>query len=566
MDAPAALGFDPSKCGKLSMEQKRELVYEVCKWPDSAAEMLQAWTRTEILQLLCAELGKERKYTGLTKSKIIENLLKIVNEKKSNEDVSELQPSLENGERTPKRQRKSDQSNRPIAAECVDDAPDVDLDNPVYCKNSACKAKLNVQDLFCKRCSCCICRNYDDNKDPSLWLICNSDPPFHGVSCGMSCHLECALRHENSGISQDRQDKGLDGSFCCVSCGKVNDLLSFWRKQLVVARDTRRVDILCYRLSLAQKILTGTKHYQNLYRIIDEAVKKLEQDFGPLTGLPVKKARGIVNRLPSGPEIQRLCASAVESLDLMLSNRVSDIPSSDCIALASKLVRFEDISPATNCSTLSNPSSVEDETKEEENRADNYLPSCDADKTATANLTISNGDDFLNPDIKESSNDRTVEDSPTGLECVPYVSPIITPSKDGCGRSKNRPKCGGNSKDKEEEERRDGSSSKKRSGEEEGCGVSNGGIGDKDFEYYVKMVRRLECEGHIETSFRRKFLTWFGLRANSREVRVVKVFIDTFVEDSESLAGQLVDAFSDVVVSDKRCSAVPAGFCMKLWH
>lgn len=92
----------------------------------------------------------------------------------------------------------------------------------VYCKNSACKAKMNQEDLFCKRCSCCICCQYDDNKDPSLWLICVSDPPFHGVSCGMSCHLECALRHESCGISQGRE---LDGSFYCVSCGKVNDLL-----------------------------------------------------------------------------------------------------------------------------------------------------------------------------------------------------------------------------------------------------------------------------------------------------------------------------------------------------
>ncbi|KAI3446639.1 hypothetical protein Pfo_003304 [Paulownia fortunei] len=349
MDASAleALVFDPSKCSKLSMEQKRELVYEVSKWPDGATEMLQAWSRQEILQILCAELGKERKYTGLTKSKIIEHLLKIVYEKKSQElgtNVSEGQPSLENGERNPKRQRKSDHPNRLLVAAngAAIVAPDFDSGNTVYCKNSACKAKLNHEDVFCKRCSCCICRQYDDNKDPSLWLICNSDPPFHGVSCGMSCHLECALRHENSGISQDRQDKGLDGSFCCVSCGKVNDLLSSWRKQLVVARDTRRVDILCYRLSLGQKILAGTKHYQNLYGIIDEAVKKLEEEVGPLTGLPVKKARGIVNRLSSGPEIQRLCASAVESLDLMLSNRVSDMPSG-CNTLASKLVRFEDI-------------------------------------------------------------------------------------------------------------------------------------------------------------------------------------------------------------------------------
>lgn len=57
-------------------------------------------------------------------------------------------------------------------------------------------------------------------------------------------------------------------------------------------------------------------------------MSKLEEDVGPLTGLPVKKARGIVNRLSSGLEIQKLCASAVECLDSMLSDRASVTPSS----------------------------------------------------------------------------------------------------------------------------------------------------------------------------------------------------------------------------------------------
>lgn len=216
--------FDPSKCSKLSMEQKRELVYEVSNWSDSATEILHTWSRQEILQVLCAELGKERKYTGLTKSKIIENLLKIVYEKKAQERgvATEVHPTSENGERPPKRPRKSDHPNRVVTTTCA--AADVDPGKTVYCKNSACKAKLNREDVFCKRCSCCICRQFDDNKDPSLWLICNSDPPFHGMSCGLSCHLECALRHDNSGISKD---KGLHGSFCCVSCGKLNDLLRY---------------------------------------------------------------------------------------------------------------------------------------------------------------------------------------------------------------------------------------------------------------------------------------------------------------------------------------------------
>ena len=87
-----------------------------------------------------------------------------------------------------------------------------------------------------------------------------------------------------------------------------------------MAKETRRVDILCYRVSLSQKLLNGTKKYQKLYDIVEEAVRKLEAEVGPLTGLPVKTARGIVNRLSSGPEVQKLCAIALESLDSMLAN------------------------------------------------------------------------------------------------------------------------------------------------------------------------------------------------------------------------------------------------------
>lgn len=100
-----------------------------------------------------------------------------------------------------------------------------------------------------------------------------------------------------------------------------------WRKQLITAKETRRVDILCYRVSLSQKLLVGTKYYQNLYELVDGAVKKLEEDVGPLTGLPVKNARGIVNRLSSGPNVQRLCALAVESLDSMLSKALRYVSS-----------------------------------------------------------------------------------------------------------------------------------------------------------------------------------------------------------------------------------------------
>ncbi|KAF7838035.1 VIN3-like protein 2 [Senna tora] len=717
------------------MEEKRELVYEISKLSHGASEMLQSWSRQEILQILCAEMGKERKYTGLTKLKIIENLLKIVSEKKSggHEIASDLEPhsSASHGQKPAKRQRKNENPSRlPLPVNDVSVNNGVgDVGSITYCKNTACKATLSEADAFCKRCSCCICHKYDDNKDPSLWLICGSEPPFLGVSCGLSCHLECALKHESSGIAVDGKCPKLDGGFYCISCGKMNDLLGCWRKQLTVAKDTRRVDILCYRVSLSQRILQGTEKYQKLHEIVDEAVRKLELEVGPVTGSPVKIGRGIVNRLSSGPEVQKLCGLALESLDSILSKRVQPtLPNStiqDTNLIAPNMVRFEDVtdtsltvilgsedpsgenilgyalwhrkahdvdypvepactlrlpirsssirglipateycfkvvpfndsrelgmcevhvttdhgeeevpncsatersqSPVTNCSSHSNPSSVEDETNnsnpysdQTDNRADNYLTyHKDTDKLASENLSndaikCSNtgggglpanadsllekqrakglavtipGSEVLKLENNHSPEEQITEDLSTddGLnspvqiarECLPLVRSSeaglpITPCKleilkEGPGRNGRLKSIG---KDQENgsgkrEGPQDGSTSK-RGAERQGEGCAGNGFSDRDFEYYVKVIRWLECEGHIEKNFRQKFLTWYSLRATPQEVKIVKVYIDTFLEDPASLAEQLVDTFSECV-SNKRPSVVPAGFCMKLWH
>ncbi|XVE79984.1 hypothetical protein DITRI_Ditri14bG0101800 [Diplodiscus trichospermus] len=730
------VALDPLKCSKLSMDEKRELVYELSKRTNRASEMLQSWSRQEILQILCAEMGKERKYTGLTKLKIIENLLKIVAEKNSgdNERVTdpESQSSPRYGHITFKRQRKADHPSRlPIPVNDLEiHNGGNDMAYAIYCKNSACKATLRQEDSFCKRCSCCICYKFDDNKDPSLWLICSSEPPFQGNSCGMSCHLECALKHEKSGIGKDKRHAVLDGSFYCVACGKVNDLLGCWRKQLMAAKDTRRVDILCYRISLGQKLLHRTEKYCKLSDIVDEAVKKLEAEVGPLTGVPVKMGRGIVNRLSSGPEVQKLCSSAVESLDKMLFNAIShsspnhSIPGSSSISPA--IVCFEDVhptslsvivqseeplpgsiigytlwhrkvhdkdypvkstctlfvpntrfvvtgltpateyhfkivsfngtrqfgpwevqistacngdevpsclmiersqSPATNCSSLSNPSSVEDETNnitpysdQNDDRADNYVTYCkDTDKIVSTNLSkgainsTALGEDgipanavpvlgeecamemigpmpdsdALDVEKKHMSEDPITEetstdngsDAPvqTGTECVPFVGCSegglpITPCrmeviKDGLGRSGRSKSSNKNLENRtgKGEGPQDVSTSKKRSVESRDEECVENGISDTDFEHCVKVIRWLECQGHIEKNFRQKFLTWYSLRATPQEVRIVKVFVDTFSTDPASLAEQLVDTFSDCI-SSKRSSVVPAGFCMKLWH
>lgn len=97
-----------------------------------------------------------------------------------------------------------------------------------------------------------------------------------------------------------------------------------WRKQVKVAKETRRVDVLCYRVSLGQKLLRGTRRYQNLLQLMDVAVKKLEGDVGPLSGWAMKMARGIVNRLASGAQVQKLCSLAMEALDKIVTPSESD--------------------------------------------------------------------------------------------------------------------------------------------------------------------------------------------------------------------------------------------------
>lgn len=284
-------------------------------------------------------------------------------------------------------------------------------------------------------------------------------------------------------------------------------------------------------------------------------------------------------------------------------------------------------SPVTN-SSFSNPSSVEDESNnitsnlQNDNRIHNYLIyKKEAEKivvsenkanegiTCTGMVvgggtsgdpvilsdeeqgvgTINNvpSTDSLNSEKKPSSEVKSVDgagsdngpETParTGMECVPFVgtsdgSLPLTPCrldimKDGLGRNgrfKISSKDQADGSDKGEKPR-NGSTSRKRSGEKQEDNCEENGPSDRDLEYYVKVIRWLERDGHIDKNFRQKFLTWYSLRATQQEVRVVKVFVDTFIEDPASLAEQLMDTFSDCV-SNNRSSVVPAGFCMKLWH
>lgn len=149
------------------------------------------------MKIICAEMGKERKYTGLAKPKLIEYLLNLVSRPLGETSCSDRRNS-----------RKKEKT----------------IGYIICCENLACRAALGSEDTYCRRCSCCICQRFDDNKDPSLWLTCEA--------CELSCHLECGLKHEGYGIGSDDDDndnddggKGLDGRFYCAFCGKDNDLL-----------------------------------------------------------------------------------------------------------------------------------------------------------------------------------------------------------------------------------------------------------------------------------------------------------------------------------------------------
>lgn len=85
-----------------------------------------------------------------------------------------------------------------------------------------------------------------------------------------------------------------------------------------------------------------------------------------------------------------------------------------------------------------------------------------------------------------------------------------------------------------------------------------------DYEYSVGIIRKLEHEGLIETDFRVKFLTWFSLKATTQERKVVRVFIDTFIDDHSSMAGQLMDTFMDEICREQKVARHE--LCSRFWH
>ncbi|XP_022999438.1 VIN3-like protein 1 isoform X1 [Cucurbita maxima] len=678
---------------------------DVSKSPELLQEFLKSGPKKELLRTL---VKKEQKILVAAKSKMTE-LRRINNKAVKKQDTKKVASSLNNQSSSRKQLRKAENPSRlPIV---TDQSTDFGHSNSWICKNSACKAVLSIDDTFCKRCSCCICHLYDDNKDPSLWLVCTTESS-EGDSCGLSCHIECAIQREKVGVVDLGQLMQLDGSYCCASCGKVTGILGSWKKQLIIARDARRVDVLCYRIYMSYRLLDGTSRFKEMHEIVKDAKVKLEAEVGPLNGISAKMARGIVSRLSVAGDVQTLCSLAIENADKWLATaphvnpnyREDSLPAAckflfeeitsssvvmilvelsnassnsvkgyklwygknreelhmkdpicvfqrsqrrimisnlkPCTEYTFRIVSYTDngdlghsearcftksveiisknskLAASSNCKrehahvegsscSKMGPDNTKvfgwpSQFKVRDLEKNLHLP-CDQDQGYNEGFCCADAEKccgvvgkVVKPETPEEQLPPVSRDLDLNVVSVPDLNEEVTPpfessrdeddectlqqvvegdddaashdkEKNGLVRSHgsgdSQTWTGGRRGDASAVDsgvalcRKRGSSSNEEIHDCDSTLINGSpfrnSIGscclDENFEYCVKIIRWLECEGYIKQEFRLKLLTWYSLRSTERERRVVNSFIQTLIDDPCSLAGQLVDSFSDII-------------------
>lgn len=691
---PKGIAFSShTSSSAISTPEENGHMHDTVKAQQSLQEFLKSYPKKELLR---SSLDKERKQSGTSKCKATEETSKAATIKGcKNHDLMKLSSnhSTCTNNQAPKKQPRKGE--HPVRLPSTEGSEESRYATTWICKNSACKAVLSSEDTFCKRCSCCICHLFDDNKDPSLWLVCTSE---YGDQdwCGLSCHIECALQRQKAGVVDLGQFMQLDGSYCCASCGKVSGIIGYWKKQLAIAKDARRVDVLCYRIFLSYRLLDGTSRFKELHEIVEDAKAKLETEVGPVNGVSAKMARGIVSRLSVAVDVQKLCSLAVEKADewLRLTNHsdpklrdslpaacrfqfeeitsssivivLKETSSSDavkgyklwywksreqpckkepvifsraqrrilisnlqpCTEYAFRIISFTEDGDLGHSESKCFTSSVEIIHKHtEQNGAEGCSSSAKREaKTPTARSSgfkVRNlgkilqlawaqeegcYEGFYSDDVEEEScggsdvvKPETAEEDPAApavsrhldlnVASVPDLNAEVTvptecspDEENGCSSEKNGLARSDGSGDSQTcaatvevpaVESPPGSRKRLPIVHEETCygdsTLVNGsplrfsrGSGqlDDNYEYCVKVVRWLECSGHIEKEFRMKFLTWYSLRSTEQERRVVITFIRTLIEEPSSLAGQLLDSFLEIV----KCKRPRHGFCSKLWH
>ncbi|TVU49983.1 hypothetical protein EJB05_01332, partial [Eragrostis curvula] len=640
-------------------------------------------------------VNTEKEEFGISKCKSVEEIPRTVTVKRcKNIDLKKVSSNNNNnssltGSHSLKRQpRKGD---HPIQLSENAISQDTKPPGTWICKNSACKAVLTSDKTFCKRCSCFICHHFDDNKDPSLWLVCSSESGDKDC-CESSCHIECALQHQKAGCIDLGQSIQLDGNYCCAACGKVIGILGCWKRQLVVAKDARRVDVLCSRIYLSHRLLDGTIRFKELHQIVEDAKAKLESEVGPLDGTSSKLARGIVGRLPVAADVQKLCSVAIEKADEWLrlnapseAKQIDTLPSAcrfrfeavtasslvlvlkevvssqchaikgyklwywnsreppstgepavfpkdqrrilisnlqPCTEYAFRIISFTEDGELGHSESKIFTKSVEIIHKNIGHGAEGCSSSAKRDGKSQSGKSSGfkvrqlgsvfrkaqaeeNGYPtvFCKDEIEDSCDhsDSVIPDNQAafGASCklnlnetsVPDLNAeVVMPTEcfrneNGCSSAKNAIAksngCGdsetcaeGHVGEAPAMESRSQSRKQTSDLEQETCADdSNLVVGparlfsrrlgqlDDNYEYCVKIIRWLECSGHIEKNFRMKFLTWFSLRSTEQERRVVITFIRTLLDEPSSLATQLLDSFEEIVASKKPRTAF---LCFKI--
>lgn len=89
----------------------------------------------------------------------------------------------------------------------------------------------------------------------------------------------------------------------------------------MIAKEARRVDVLCHRIFLSYRLLDGTSRFDELHGFVRDAKAKLETELGPIDGVSAKMARGIVSRLSVADDVHRLCSLALEKADELMASK-----------------------------------------------------------------------------------------------------------------------------------------------------------------------------------------------------------------------------------------------------
>lgn len=102
------------------------------------------------------------------------------------------------------------------------------------------------------------------------------------------------------------------------------DVRRCWKKQLKIAMDTARVDILCYRIFVSYRLLNRTSRFRELHKFIEDMKAAIETELGPIKDAAAKASRAHVGRLQAASQVQSLCKLAIRKAEeLFPSNPTS---------------------------------------------------------------------------------------------------------------------------------------------------------------------------------------------------------------------------------------------------